>query len=236
MNGRWKKTQRTKVEVEAGFPWETLGARGWSVWESICKSLPLAEFGRLHHSHSILTQQDLFQRPPILTVCTDGSGSTGTWSKVSIPVLLLSLLCINPILNSLGDPCPGCGVTFRSPAALAGHLNDSQNLCSFDTTNIRYPVPPALYSRPGEEVTGCYHPTSGYIYGKGDTLLEALRADEHERRREHVVHYPFADEGEWELAKFLARHLTQTAINEFLHLKWVRIISTSTISTTNHFG
>ncbi|KAI9462958.1 hypothetical protein HD554DRAFT_1984744, partial [Boletus coccyginus] len=63
-----------------------------------------------------------------------------------------------------------------------------------------------------------YHSTSGYIYGKGDILLEMLRADEHERCRKHAIHYPFADEGEWEFAKFLVGHLTQTAINKFLHL------------------
>lgn len=132
-------------------------------------------------------------------------------------------LTLPRFLDSLSNPCPDCDVTFRSPAALASHLNDSQNQCSFDTSNIRSPVPPAFYSHPREEVTGRYHPTSGYIYGKGDTLLETLRADEHERRREHAMYYPFADEGEWELAKFLAGHLTQTAINKFLHLKWVHI-------------
>jgi hypothetical protein len=146
--------------------------------------------------------------------------------------MLLSLLCINTPLNSLSYPCPGCGVTFHSPALLAGHLNDSQNLCSFDTSNIQYPVPPALYSRPGEEVNGHYHFTSG---GKGNMLLETLRANEHERRREHVIHYLFADEGEWELAKFLTRHLTQTTIDEFLHLKWVCVLSTLIISTTDPF-
>ncbi|KIJ18778.1 hypothetical protein PAXINDRAFT_38007, partial [Paxillus involutus ATCC 200175] len=67
-----------------------------------------------------------------------------------------------------------------------------------------------------------YHPTSGYIYGKGETLLDKMQADIHERRREHVVHYPFADEGEWELGKFLLQHLPQAAIKDFLKLKWTR--------------
>ena len=152
-------------------------------------------------------------------------------------VMLLSLLCITPLLNGLSYPCLGCSVTFHSPALLAGHLNDSQNLCSFDMSKIKCLVPPALYSHSREEVNGRYHFTLGYIYGKGNMLLETLRVNEHERHWEDVIHYPFADEGERKHAKFLIRHLTQTAINEFLHLKWVyiQVISTLIISTTNAF-
>ena len=123
--------------------------------------------------------------------------------------------------------CPTCGTTFRSPASLATHLNDPSRLsqCSLTgSNNIPIPIPPAFYARHGEEVTGCYYESSGYIYGRGQTLLEKLKADEHERRREHVMHYPFADEGKWELGKFLTRHLNKSAIDEFLKLKWVRAV------------
>ncbi|KAF8545944.1 hypothetical protein OG21DRAFT_1528148, partial [Imleria badia] len=123
--------------------------------------------------------------------------------------------------ESVPISCPGCGATFHSPALLASHLNDSHNPCSLDASQIPYPVPPAFHSCPGEEATSHYHPTSGYIYGKGDILLDMLRANEYERRQEHVMFYPFTDEDKWGLAKFLARHLTQTAINKFLHLKWI---------------
>ncbi|KAF9219017.1 hypothetical protein BS17DRAFT_804598 [Gyrodon lividus] len=34
------------------------------------------------------------------------------------------------------------------------------------------------------------------------------------------MYYPFQDDGEWDLGKFLAKHLTLSAINEFLQLKW----------------
>jgi len=54
------------------------------------------------------------------------------------------------------------------------------------------------------------------------TLLDRLKENEHERRREHQIHYPFADEGEWELAKFLAMNLNKTQVSEFLKLRWVR--------------
>jgi hypothetical protein len=52
--------------------------------------------------------------------------------------------------------------------------------------------------------------------------MDKLQKDQYEEHRRYVPQYPFQDEGEWELAKFLSTHLTQTAINQFLKLKWVR--------------
>ncbi|KIK77380.1 hypothetical protein PAXRUDRAFT_167045, partial [Paxillus rubicundulus Ve08.2h10] len=49
-----------------------------------------------------------------------------------------------------------------------------------------------------------------------------MKTNQHKRHQEHVVYYPFADEGEWDLGKFLTKNLTQTAINEFLRLKWFK--------------
>ncbi|KAG2086399.1 hypothetical protein BD769DRAFT_1373672, partial [Suillus cothurnatus] len=37
-------------------------------------------------------------------------------------------------------------------------------------------------------------------------------------------YYPFHDEGEWELGKFLVENLTQMQITKFLKLKWVKRI------------
>ena len=82
-------------------------------------------------------------------------------------------------------------------------------------------VPPAFFQRPGETLTGQYHPKSSYIFGEAETLLDKLRNDEYEDHRTHNPHYPFQDEGEWELAKFLATCLTQAEITQFLKLKWV---------------
>ena len=107
--------------------------------------------------------------------------------------------------------------------ALVSHLNTGQCDSGLpDSGDILYPIPPAFYKRPGEDVQGRYHQSSGHIYGKGATLLDKLKSDPHKKRREHVVSYPFADEEEWELGKFLATNLTQMKINEFLKLKWVR--------------
>ncbi|KIJ06771.1 hypothetical protein PAXINDRAFT_91492 [Paxillus involutus ATCC 200175] len=91
-----------------------------------------------------------------------------------------------------------------------------------DSDSVPFPVPPALYRRHNDPIiSGQYHPSSGFIYGRGETLLDKLKADENERRRKHAMYYPFRDDGEWDLGKFLAKHLTLSAINEFLQLKWV---------------
>jgi len=115
--------------------------------------------------------------------------------------------------------CPGCRADFQSPSAFVDHLSNNERCALPNPDNI--PIPPAFYQWPGEEIYGRYHPNSGFLYDKGATMLDQMKTDEHKRRREHVVYYPFKDKGEWELGKFLAKNLTQTAINEFLNLSWV---------------
>lgn len=91
--------------------------------------------------------------------------------------------------------------------------------------SIKIPTPPAFIRHATEtNVTGQYHKNSGFVFGKGETLLDRLRKHEHERRREHQIYYPFADEGEWSLARFLALNMTKTQVTEFLKLSWVRIV------------
>ncbi|KAG1900153.1 uncharacterized protein F5891DRAFT_1128621 [Suillus fuscotomentosus] len=50
--------------------------------------------------------------------------------------------------------------------------------------------------------------------------LIILNPDQYEYRRKINTYYPFHDEGEWELARFLVENLTQTQIDKFLKLKW----------------
>ncbi|KIJ06479.1 hypothetical protein PAXINDRAFT_20331 [Paxillus involutus ATCC 200175] len=119
--------------------------------------------------------------------------------------------------------CPGCHAPFPSPGLLMNHLNHTGTDCTsvLDDPANQIPVPPAfLRGFQDGNVSGEYHPTSGYLFGQGETLLGSLKAHEHERRRENVVYYPFADEGEWELAKFLAMNLTKSQMAQFLKLKW----------------
>lgn len=119
--------------------------------------------------------------------------------------------------------CPLCGTTFQSPTGLLGHLNNHQRSCTLlGSGDIpKYPIPAAFYAHTGEEVTGRYHESSGYIFDRGPTLLDKLKGDENEWCCEHSAYYPFANVAKWELAKFLAKNLTKTAIVEFLKLKWI---------------
>lgn len=79
----------------------------------------------------------------------------------------------------LAFTCPGCQSTFPSPGALSGHVNDTGGSCYL--SKIPYSVSPSLYQQPGEDIRGSYHPTSAYVYGKGETGLDKMQADVHER-------------------------------------------------------
>ncbi|KAG1749592.1 hypothetical protein EDD22DRAFT_981821 [Suillus occidentalis] len=68
--------------------------------------------------------------------------------------------------------------------------------------------------------TGICHPNAGYIFGTGRNMLDRLEDDEYSYWRKINRHYPFQDEGEWELGKFLVENLTQTQMIKFLKLKW----------------
>ncbi|KAG2346736.1 hypothetical protein BDR05DRAFT_997143 [Suillus weaverae] len=51
-------------------------------------------------------------------------------------------------------------------------------------------------------------------------MLDKLEDDQYAHQRKINPYYPFHDEGEWELGKFLTENLTQTQITKFLKLKW----------------
>ena len=91
------------------------------------------------------------------------------------------------------------------------------------------PVPLTFLCGPQDtDVRGEYHPTSGFVSPeKGETLLDRLKAYEYERHRTNVPYYPFQDEGEWDLAKFLTLNLMKSQISQFLKLKWVCDLSLS---------
>ncbi|KAG1814484.1 hypothetical protein EV424DRAFT_1630369 [Suillus variegatus] len=52
-------------------------------------------------------------------------------------------------------------------------------------------------------------------------MLDKLEDDEYAYRRKENTYYPFHDEAEWQLGKFLVENLTQTQIAKFLKLTWV---------------
>ncbi|KAG1809590.1 uncharacterized protein BJ212DRAFT_1279318, partial [Suillus subaureus] len=69
--------------------------------------------------------------------------------------------------------------------------------------------------------TGHVHPCSGYVFSLGKNLFDRLQEDQYDYQWKVNTYYPFLDEGEWELARFLVKNLNQTQINKILKLKWV---------------
>jgi hypothetical protein len=66
------------------------------------------------------------------------------------------------------------------------------------------------------------HPTSGSVYGRGETFMDQCDKDTFAERRKGNLFYPFASRDEWELASFLLRsRLSMTAVDRFLKLKLV---------------
>jgi hypothetical protein len=49
------------------------------------------------------------------------------------------------------------------------------------------------------------HPTSGSVYGCGETFMDRCDKDKFAERRKGNIYYPFASRDEWELASFLLR-------------------------------
>jgi hypothetical protein len=75
-----------------------------------------------------------------------------------------------------------------------------------------------------DHVSGQYHPSSGYIFGKAPNILEAMESDQFAYRRVNTPFYPFQDQAEFELGKFLCERLTQSDVDRFLKLEWVCLV------------
>jgi hypothetical protein len=69
------------------------------------------------------------------------------------------------------------------------------------------------------------HPTSGSVYGRGETLMDQCDKDKFTERRKENLYYPFASRDEWELASFLLHsRLSMAAVDRFLKLELVSYI------------
>jgi hypothetical protein len=114
---------------------------------------------------------------------------------------------------------------FSSVEALILHLNSESTCWPSEARPQDLPVPP-VFRRCGSDqtpATGTCHPNAGFIFGAGRNMLDRLEDDQYSYRRKINRHYPFQDEGEWELGKFLVENLTQTQMIKFLKLKWVNV-------------
>ncbi|KAG1855180.1 hypothetical protein DFJ58DRAFT_716259 [Suillus subalutaceus] len=108
--------------------------------------------------------------------------------------------------------CPNCSGEFSSIEAVVLHLNSQSTCWPHEAHPQQSPVPLGLRgSHPSTSyTTGHFHPHSGYV-----------QEDQYNYRREVNTYYPFHDEGEWELARFLVENLNQMQIDKFLKLKWL---------------
>ncbi|KAG1891885.1 uncharacterized protein F5891DRAFT_1131466 [Suillus fuscotomentosus] len=111
---------------------------------------------------------------------------------------------------------------FLSIEAVILHLDSPSTCWPHESHPHQFPIPPALRGSHSStsSTTGHHHPRSGYVFGVGKNLFNRLQEDQYDYRRKMNTYYPFHDEGEWELARFLVENLTQTQIDKFLKLKW----------------
>ncbi|KAH9011172.1 hypothetical protein EDB83DRAFT_2234129 [Lactarius deliciosus] len=86
------------------------------------------------------------------------------------------------------------------------------------------PPPPVLIPPHIDTPVTEYHPRSSFIYGQKPNTLERTAGDSFAHRRATNPYYPFQSREEWGLARFLARSsLSQSEIDEFLKLEWVKL-------------
>ena len=70
------------------------------------------------------------------------------------------------------------------------------------------------------------HPTSGSVYGHGETFMDKCDKDRFTEMRKGHLYYPFTSRDEWELASFLlCSHLSMAAVDRFLKLQLVSYTS-----------
>ncbi|KAG2039844.1 hypothetical protein BDR03DRAFT_831119, partial [Suillus americanus] len=124
--------------------------------------------------------------------------------------------------------CPNCNAEFPSIEAVILHLNSQSTCWPHESRPQQFPIPPGLQGSHSStsSTTGHYHPQAGYVFGVGKNLFDRLQEDEYDYRRKINTYYPFHDEGEWELGRFLVENLTQTQIDKFLKLKWPHVVNT----------
>lgn len=115
---------------------------------------------------------------------------------------------------------PSCSHS-RSPPALMSPMSDPGMMDVTDDHSIDQETdPPPFHTE--------VYPGAARVCGQGQTFMDIFDEDEHARKRDKNLYYPFATQSEWELASFLLRSdLSMAAIDEFLKLQTVKITSLS---------
>lgn len=140
-----------------------------------------------------------------------------------------------PFFLSFGCPNPHCIERFRCADDVTAHLGHRFSTCvntSFayspaetsyyvDGSEEQHPDPgPSL---PTSSRWAQYHPSSGWLYGKAPNTLQEIDQYEFAHRRKYNPYYPFSDDAEWKLAKFINETMTLSQANQFLKLDWVSV-------------
>lgn len=118
--------------------------------------------------------------------------------------------------NSHCQPIPTGTHNYTPDPNIGPHFSNSGPTSRSTDIDNEPPLPP--------KITGSfqYHPSSGHLYGRQPNTLEKMDADENTHRRKNNIFYPFESGKEWELGKFLSEVLTQSQIDRYLKLQWVR--------------
>jgi len=162
--------------------------------------------------------------------------------------------CLTPSESFMRHQCPTCARRFPSSCALLVHLNRRAPNCRrifsdhgavgsyldelrqqrrtevhelMANLTQRPPVSvsstPSPKQDPRQSYIYEYHPNMPVIYGRAESFMDRIIASNHCRASN--PYYPFNDEAEWNLARFLVRSsLTQTEIDKALKLNLVGFI------------
>lgn len=66
-----------------------------------------------------------------------------------------------------------------------------------------------------------YHPLSSFHAGKDNNTLQEMGNDEYAQNRLENPHWPFPDDPQWKLARWINDNLTLSQANELLKMEWV---------------
>lgn len=126
-------------------------------------------------------------------------------------------------INNQFSRCKEFRYTLPTTSSLVDATHPVSNAASGESMptsgrNINKPIPSPRYTE--------NHPNVPRTYGRSKNTLEHMDDDQYATRRLHNVYYPFKDELEWGLARFLCQSsLKQGEIDEFLKLPWVSQLS-----------